>query len=82
MNRGERSHAADGQLTDGGEDTGEAEVVNGVEGEQVEEELLLLLLTAQEGIMLVELPVAHTQPNHGQIRSKHRKYRVLEYIIS
>lgn len=35
-----------GELTDGGEDAGEAEVVDGVEREQVEEELLLLLLAA------------------------------------
>lgn len=49
---------ADGKLTDGGEDTGEAEVVNCIEGEQVEEELLLLLLTPQEGVTFVQLPVA------------------------
>lgn len=46
LNRGQRSRTAEGELTDGGEDAGEAEVVDGVEREQVEEELLLLLLTA------------------------------------
>lgn len=48
-----------GELTDGGEHAGEAEVVNGVKGQQMEEELLLLLLTAQEGIALVQLPGTH-----------------------
>lgn len=48
-----------GELTDGGEDAGEAEIVDGVEGQQVEEELLLLLLTAQEGVALVQLPGTH-----------------------
>lgn len=48
-----------GELTDGGEDAGEAEVVDGVERQQVEEELLLLLLAAQEGVALVQLPGTH-----------------------
>lgn len=48
-------------LTDGGEDTGKAEVVNSIEREQMEEELLLLLLTAQEGVTFVQLPVAVSQ---------------------
>lgn len=43
----------DRELTDGGEDAGKAEVVDCVEREQVEEELLFLLLTAQEGVALV-----------------------------
>lgn len=47
------------ELTNGGEDAGEAEVVDGVEREQVEEELLLLLLAAQEGVALVQLPEEH-----------------------
>lgn len=59
--------AADRELTNGGEYAGEAEVVNGVEGEQMEEELLLLLFTAEEGVALVELPVAHT--TQSQVRS-------------
>lgn len=44
---------ADRELTDSGEDAGKAEVVDCVEREQVEEELLFLLLTAQEGVALV-----------------------------
>lgn len=40
---------------DGCEDIGEAEVVHCVEGEQVIEELLLLVIAAQEGITLVQL---------------------------
>lgn len=51
---------SEGQLTDGGEDAGEAEVVDGVERQQVEEELLLLLLTAQEGVTLVQIPAGRT----------------------
>ena len=53
-------------LTDGGEDTGETKVVDCVEGEQVKQELLLLLLTAQEGVALIQLPGnATTHINHG-----------------
>ena len=40
-------------LTDSGEDAGEAEVVNSIEGELVEQELFFLLFTAQEGVALV-----------------------------
>lgn len=65
--RGQRSCAAEGELTNGGEDAGEAEVVDSVEREQVEEELLLLLLTAQEGVTLVQLPVDTSY--HSQVRS-------------
>lgn len=72
-NRGQRSCAADRELTDGGEDAGEAEVVDGVEREQVEEELLLLLLTAQEGVTLVQLPVDRAHHRLGQVRFKYRK---------
>lgn len=46
-----------GLLTDSCEDIGEAEVVNGIEREEVIEELLLLIITAQEGIALVQLSV-------------------------
>lgn len=59
--------AADGELTDGGENAGEAEIVDGVEREQVEEELLLLLLTSQEGVALVQLPV--DTAHHSWVRS-------------
>lgn len=57
-------YAANGQLTDGGEDAGEAEVVNSIEREQVEEELLLFLLISQEGVTLVQLPAAQKKPSH------------------
>lgn len=46
LSRGWRRCVSEGELTDGGENAGEAEVVDGVEREQVEEELLLLLLAA------------------------------------
>lgn len=62
-----------GELTDGGEDVGEAEVVDGVERQQVEEELLLLLLTAQEGVTLVQLSVAQSTTPPGQARLGHRE---------
>lgn len=57
-----------GELTDGGEDACEAEVVDSVEREQVEEKLLLLLLAAQEGVPLVQLPVG--KPHTGQVTFK------------
>lgn len=61
-------------LTDGGEDVGEAEVVHRVEGEQVIEELLLLIIAAQEGITLVQLPVRarhpHINPSQGEGEAK------------
>ena len=44
------------RLTDRGEAACEAEVVHCVEGQQVEQELLPLLLTQQERMRLVELP--------------------------
>jgi len=46
-----------GSLTDGGEDVGEAEVVHGVEGQQVVEELFLLVVAAQESVALVQFSV-------------------------
>lgn len=65
-----------GELTDGGEDVGEAEVVDGVERQQVEEELLLLLLTAQEGVTLVQLPVGQSTTPPGQVRSEYRESHI------
>lgn len=46
-----------GPLTDSREDIGEAEVIDSIEREEVIEELLLLVVTAQEGVALVELSV-------------------------
>jgi hypothetical protein len=40
-------------LTDGCEDIGETEVVHSVEGEEVVQELLFLIVTAQKSITLV-----------------------------
>lgn len=42
-----------GLLTDSCEHIGEAKVVDSIEGEEMIEELLLLVVTAQEGIALV-----------------------------
>ena len=52
-----------GLLTDGGEDIGEAEVIHGAEREEVVEELLLLVVAAQEGIALVQLPSGGRWPS-------------------
>lgn len=41
-------------LTDGGKDVGETEVVHGIEGQEVVEKLLLLIITAEEGVSLVQ----------------------------
>lgn len=44
-------------LTDGGEDACEAEIVHGVERQQVEQELLALFLTEQESMSFIQLSV-------------------------
>lgn len=66
-------------LTDGGEDVGEAEVVHRIEGEQVIEELLLLIIAAQEGITLVQLPVRGKTSTH---QSQPRRGEKLSVLIS
>lgn len=43
--------------TDGGENAGEAEVVHGVQAQEMEKKLFLLFFTAQEGVSLIQLPV-------------------------
>lgn len=43
-------------LTNCGEDVGKAEVVHSVEREEMVEELLLLIITAQESVALIEFP--------------------------
>jgi hypothetical protein len=43
-------------LTGAGVSIGEAKVVDGIQGQQVVEELLLLVLTAEECIPLVQAP--------------------------
>lgn len=48
-------------LTDGGEDTCEAEVIHRIKGKKMIEELLPLFLTAQEGITLVQFPAKHRE---------------------
>lgn len=51
----------EGTPTDGGEDVGEAEVVDGVEGEEVVEKLLLLVVAAEESVPFVQFPKGKTQ---------------------
>lgn len=41
-------------LTDGCKDVGETEVIHGVKGQEVVEKLLLLIVTAEEGVPLVQ----------------------------
>lgn len=41
------------RLTDGCEDVGETEVIHSIKGQEVVKKLLLLIVTAQEGIALV-----------------------------
>lgn len=59
-----------GLLTDSCEDIGEAKVIDGIEREEVIEELLLLVVTAQEGIALVQLSVGeeaiHQSPSQKE----------------
>lgn len=43
-------------LTNCGEDVGKAEVVHSVKREEMVEELLLLIITAQESVALIEFP--------------------------
>lgn len=43
------------RLTDGGEDTGEAEVVHCVEGEKMVQKLFPFFLAAQKGVPLIKL---------------------------
>lgn len=41
-------------LTDGCEDVGETKVIDSIKGEEVIEKLLLLIITAEEGVPLVQ----------------------------
>ena len=49
-----RLHSVKVALTDGGKDIGETEVVHSIEGQEMVEELLFLVITAQEGVSLVQ----------------------------
>lgn len=61
-----------GPLTDSREDIGEAEVIDGIEREEVIEELLLLVVTAQEGVALVEFSVRE-EVTHQSLSPKRGK---------
>lgn len=45
-----------GTLTDGGEYVGEAEVIHSIKGQEMVEELLFLIITAEERVSLVKFP--------------------------
>jgi hypothetical protein len=65
----EHSPVESPRLTDGGESTCEAEVVYSVERQQVEQKLLPLLLTQQECIRFIQLPVRRGQRlTHSQMK--------------
>lgn len=51
------------QLTDRGEDVGETEVIDGVERQQMIEKLFLLIIAAQKGVTLIELPATKEREN-------------------
>lgn len=68
----EKAAGSTGLLTDSCEDIGEAEVIDGIEREEVIEELLLLVVTAQEGIALVQLSVGE-EANISLPATKKRK---------
>lgn len=77
--RTKRLEGSTGLLTDSCEDIGEAEVIDGIERQEVIEELLLLIVTAQEGIALVQLSVGE-EAIHQSPSQKERKR--LEVFIS
>lgn len=56
-------------LTDGGEDACEAQIVHGVEREQVEQKLLPFFLTEQERVGFIQLPVRGQET--GQSKSQY-----------
>lgn len=55
-------------LTNRGEDVGKAEVVHSVERKEMVEELLLLIITAQESIALIEFPSNKYNQTHETIQ--------------
>lgn len=63
-------------LTDSCEDIGEAKVIDGIEREEVIQELLLLVIAAQEGISLVQLPVGEEAARQSLNERGQRSYNI------
>lgn len=68
-----------GLLTDSCEDIGEAKVIDGIEREEVIEELLLLVVTAQEGIALVQLSVGEEAIHQSPGRKEGKETRITRF---
>lgn len=70
---------ASGVLTDSCEDIGEAKVIDGIEREEVIEELLLLVITAQEGIALVQLSVREEAIHQSPSQEERKEARITQF---
>lgn len=67
----DRCLASEKSPTDCGKDVGEAEVIHGVEGEEVVEKLLLLVVAAEEGVPFVEFSDRKHTDCFRMCKSKH-----------
>lgn len=66
-------------LTDSCEDIGEAKVIDGIERKEVIEELLLLVVTAQEGIALVQLSVKEEAIHQSPGQKEEKEARIIQF---
>lgn len=66
-----------GLLTDSCEDIGEAKVIDSIEREEMIEELLLLVITAQEGIALVQLSVGEEAIHQSRAKRRGKRPELL-----
>ncbi len=58
-------------LTDGCKDVGKTEVIHSIEGQEVVEKLLLLIVTAEEGVSLVQFSERKNKIVGEKCRSKY-----------
>lgn len=75
----EKASGSTGILTDSCEDIGEAKVINGIEREEVIEELLLLVITAQEGIALVQLSIGEKAIHQFPSQKERKEARITQF---
>lgn len=68
-----------GPLTDSREDIGEAEVIDSIEREEMIEELFLLVVTAQEGVALVELSVGEEITRQSLSQNGRKEARSIQF---
>lgn len=66
-------------LTDGCKDVGETEVINSVKGEEVVEKLLLLIVTAEEGVTLVQFPERTKKIVRGKCKKQMSMLRLSQF---